>query len=135
MFGLERRSGCIYSGAWFMHELAICRAIVESALAELERAGHGDARLVRTTIVAGEFRQIVPDFLCGAYEILTRGTPAEGSKLEVRSAPIIGECGDCGWRGRLAVGEFWCASCESVRIELVGGMELHLESIELETKD
>jgi len=118
-----------------MHEFSICRAIVDSVLAELEKAEHKGARLLRTSVVAGDFRQLVPDFLCNAYEILTSGTPAEGSTLEIRAAPIIGECRDCGWHGNLAVGEFWCGACESVKIDLVGGMELHLESIELETPD
>lgn len=116
-----------------MHEFSICRSIVDSVLAELERPDHKGARLLRTRIVAGDFRQIVPDFLCNAYEILTSGTPAEGSVLEVRTVPIVGRCRDCGWKGNLAVGEFWCGSCESVKVDLVGGMELHLESIELET--
>lgn len=118
-----------------MHEFSICRSIVDGVLAELAKAERGGARPLRVRVVAGEFRQLVPDYLCRAYGILTSGTPAEGSTLEIKAAPIIGECRDCGWRGNLAVGEFWCRSCESVKIDLVGGMELHLESIELEIDD
>ena len=118
-----------------MHEFSICQSIVESVLEEMRKAGCEEARLLRTRIVAGDFRQIVPEFLCQSYEVLTKGTPAEGSILEVRRTPIVGECAQCGWRGGLAVGEFWCRSCESTGVELVGGMELHLDSIELETED
>ncbi len=115
-----------------MHELSICQSIVDSILEELSALDPKPKRLISARIVVGEFRQIVPDFMKEAYKAVTKGTDVEGSELEVKTAPIQGKCGDCGWAGDLPMGDFKCQSCGSSGLKLDGGMSLYLDNLEIE---
>ena len=99
-------------------------------LAELKKVQ--PARLVRARIVAGGLHQLVPDNLTFAYEVLTKDTPAAGSVLNIRNAPITAECRQCHWRGKIRGALFACGRCKSGDIEITGGRELYLDSIEVE---
>jgi hydrogenase nickel incorporation protein HypA/HybF len=115
-----------------MHEFSICQSLVDGLLAEMARIDPPPTKLVKTRVVVGGLRQIVPEYLREAYQVLTKETPAEGSVLEVRSTPIVGKCLDCGWEGELEEPFFVCGGCDSCRGEIVGGKELYLESLEVE---
>lgn len=78
---------------------------------------------------------MVPDSLAFAYELLTRGTPAAGSRLEIRHVPAAARCRGCGWEGELRVPVFLCGACQSGEVELLTGKELHLENLEIEQDD
>jgi hydrogenase nickel incorporation protein HypA/HybF len=115
-----------------MHELSIAANIVEAAAAELQRLQPRPARLIRAKVAVGEMRQVVREHLEFAYETLTRGTDTEGSALEIRIVPLAGKCEDCGWTGEISKTLFQCAACGSRRAQLVGGMELYLDALEVE---
>jgi hydrogenase nickel incorporation protein HypA/HybF len=83
-------------------------------------------------VAVGRLRQIEPEHMHFAYETLVRGTRLEGSKLEMRTLPLTGTCRDCEWRGEIRELFFCCAACGSNRGEFEGGMELLLESLEIE---
>ncbi len=113
-----------------MHEFAIAQTIVRSVLAELKKVQ--PARLVRARIVAGHLHQIVPASLTQAYKILTKETLAAGSRLSIRRASVMAECQCCHWRGKIKGSMFACGKCNAGDIEITGGRELYLESIEVE---
>lgn len=115
-----------------MHEFSICQEIVETVLTELKKQVPAPKKLLKTRIVAGKLRQIVPEYMQFAYNNLTMGTIAEGSELEVRVQPIIGECKHCFWRGELPVDEIFCKKCGSFDINMEKGKELYIESMEIE---
>ena len=118
-----------------MHEFSICENLVNIVVSETEKLGPGQVRLVSAMVVVGDLRQIVPDYLKQAYEILTKDTVAEGSALEISSAPVAFRCENCGWQGEISKHEFRCRACSSSRVEIVGGMELYLKNLEVETDD
>jgi hydrogenase nickel incorporation protein HypA/HybF len=115
-----------------MHEFSICEGIVDAVIEELGKLDPPPSRLTKTRVVVGTLRQIVPDYLTFAYETLTKGTPAEGSALDVVPAPPRGQCRDCGWKGDLPPGSYKCAECESIEVEISGGTDLYLDSLEVE---
>jgi hydrogenase nickel incorporation protein HypA/HybF len=122
--------GC-ESPLWYLtlHEFSIAQTIVRSVLAELKKVQ--PACLVRARIVAGELHQLVSANLTFAYEVLTKGTPAAGSRLSIRRVPITAECRQCHWRGRIRGALFVCGRCQAGDIEITGGKELYLDSIEV----
>ena len=113
-----------------MHEFGIGEELVAAVVAEL--AHYAPARLTRVRVVVGGLRQIVPDNLAFAYEVLSRDTPAAGSMLEIVELLLRGQCADCGWEGELHGAVFQCAACEAFNIRTLGGMELYLDALELE---
>ena len=106
---------------------------MQTVLAELKKVQ--PAHLIRARIVAGGLHQLVPDNLTFAYEVLTKDTPAAGSVLNIRHAPITAECRKCHWRGKIQGALFACGGCKAGDIEITGGRELYLDSIEVEKDD
>ena len=116
-----------------VHEFGIAQTIVQAVLAELKKVQ--PARLVRARIVTGRLHQLVPANLTFAYEVLTKETPAAGSVLNIRNVPITAECRQCHWRGAIRGALFACGRCKGGDIEITGGKELYLDSIEVEKDD
>lgn len=114
-----------------MHEFSIGESIVRSVMAELERQNVPPGALCSVRIAVGALHQIIPDTLIFAYTSLTQDTPAAGSRLVLRSVPVTARCKACGWEGALQVPVFLCGACQSGAIELLTGMELQLESLEV----
>lgn len=115
-----------------MHEFSLCQSIVETVIAELEDHKHQKHRLLKTHIVVGNLRQIVPEYLQFAYETLTKNTLAQDSKLEIKNMPITGICKKCGLESELDIHNYNCKKCGSSELELTGGKELYLESLEVD---
>ncbi|MFH1022745.1 MAG: hydrogenase maturation nickel metallochaperone HypA [Planctomycetota bacterium] len=115
-----------------MHELQMSQVVVDSVLAELEALGPSPRRLIRTRVVVGYLRPLVPETLQEAYRILTEGTPAANSVLEVRKAPFVCRCQRCQATTPVEGFSFACSACGSASGVVVGGREFYLESLEVE---
>ena len=118
-----------------MHELSIATSLLEAVLAELARIEPRPGRLVKVRVVVGQLHQIVPDCLTFAYEAVARGTPAEGSRLELAALPVEVRCGRCGWEGPIKMPFFQCGSCGGTDVQMRKGKELYLDSLEVEPAD
>jgi hydrogenase nickel incorporation protein HypA/HybF len=124
---VNRRGGAIVPR---VHEFSIAQNIVSAVLAELKKAQ--PARLKRVHVVVGRQHQIVPDNLIFAYKALIKETPAAGSALKLRAVPIAAQCRKCRWQGEIHGALFVCGACSSGELEITGGQELYLESLEIE---
>jgi hydrogenase nickel incorporation protein HypA/HybF len=108
-----------------VHEFSIGANLVAAVLEEL-------ARLKTPPGALRVAHQIVPDTIVFAYNSLSQDTPAAGSKLVLRPVPVTACCKACGWEGALDVPLFLCGACQSGDVEVITGMELQLESLEVE---
>ena len=117
-----------------MHEFSICQALVDAITAEMDKVdAPRPLRLVKARVVVGALRQIVPDILQTAYEVITRDTPAEGSTLEIVTVPVTVKCEKCGWTGEIEDILFQCGNCGHTGVEPARGMELYLDNMEIES--
>jgi hydrogenase nickel insertion protein HypA len=83
-----------------MHEYGLMQDVVKLALETCSREGGREALRVR--IEVGEFAVASRESLETAYEILTRGTPLEGSSLEIAEVRGHAVCEACGFSGSAA---------------------------------
>jgi hydrogenase nickel incorporation protein HypA/HybF len=118
-----------------MHEFAIGETLVHAVLTELAAVEPPPARLLSARVVVGAMRQVVPDYLQFAYEVLTKETPAAGSTLCVEARPITARCQACDWQGELELGIFLCGACGAPNLTQLTGMELYLDRLEVEYDD
>ena len=110
-----------------MHELAIAESVVRIA------CDHAGARRVaKVELKVGHLRQVVPDALAFAFELVAQGTVAEGADLEIEEVPAAGRCRACGSETVMTGFPLQCAGCESLDVELVRGEELFVDALELE---
>lgn len=118
-----------------MHEFSLCSSLVDSLLAEYEKLPEPRPILRKAHLVVGKLRQIVPEFMQSAYELLVEDTPAAGSTLVIHERNIEVSCQACSWNGTLVERIFLCPECDSPKLHIQQGKELYLESLEVEDKE
>jgi hydrogenase nickel incorporation protein HypA/HybF len=112
-----------------MHELSIA----EGVIGVVERHAHG-RRVTKVELKVGHLRQVVPDALAFAFELVAQGTVAEGAELEMEHVPAAGRCGGCGEHTPLPDLPLVCRVCGSSDVEITQGEELLVDSLEMETR-
>jgi len=113
-----------------MHELAITQSMLDLVLEQAEKAG---AREVgKINLVIGEMTGVVGRCVQFYFDFLSKGTPAEGASLSFKVIPTTAKCRNCHKDFELKEFDWTCPHCQSNNIEIVGGKELFVESIEVE---
>jgi hydrogenase nickel incorporation protein HypA/HybF len=110
-----------------MHELSIASAVVDTAVR------HAAGR--RVTVVSvrfGRLRQVVPEALEFAFGIVARETLCDGARLDWEVVPARLRCDACDRAWEIELPAFRCPSCGSGAVDVLGGEELEVESIEVE---
>jgi len=115
-----------------MHELAVCQALLGEvvSLAEARRA------IVVTDIHVGigPLSGVEADLLQDAFPIAAAGTYASAANLHLRQTKIRVRCVACGAETEAKVNRLVCGKCANWRTTLIGGDELILERVEMETR-
>jgi hydrogenase nickel incorporation protein HypA/HybF len=110
-----------------MHELSIAQAVVTIASRHA-----GDRTVRRVELRVGYLRQVVPDALAFAFELLTEGTPLAGAELLIEEVPARGRCRECEAETEMRELPLWCAHCGGFDLEILAGEELLVDALELE---
>jgi hydrogenase nickel incorporation protein HypA/HybF len=105
-----------------MHELSIADAILRIADAHA-----GGRRIESVEVRIGHLRQVVPDALEFAFELL-----APGVALKIEAVPAAGVCRVCGQESELPGFPLACETCGSLDVELVRGEELLVDALTME---
>lgn len=113
-----------------MHELSVTQSLLEIALRHAERAGAH--RILQLNLVIGELSSIVDDSLQFYWDIISRGTIAEGARLRFERTPGILQCLGCGHAFPLNGRDYTCPVCGEERVVAAGGDDFRLESIEVD---
>lgn len=112
-----------------MHEFTIAEALVRAVLEVAE--AHGGWPVERVRVRVGRLRQVMPELLLFAFDALTKGTRAEGARLEWEEVPIRVRCRACETTFE-AEEIFWtCPRCHAAGGDVLAGDELTLESVVL----
>lgn len=111
-----------------MHETALVAGILR--IVNEEAARHGAARITRVKLQVGLLAAVEPVTLTSCFSLYAEGTVAEGAGLDVEMLPMHGTCRACGRDIELAVRRFVCPACGAVALDLDGGNEMRIASIE-----
>ena len=117
-----------------MHELPVTQGILSVVLETARENGAG--RIMAIDLVIGELSSIVDDSIQFYFDILSRDTLAEGAKLNFRREPGTATCRDCGHQFQTGVPLMpLCPACNSARLQVTGGKEFFIESIEVDDEN
>jgi len=137
----SRVSGLLFLVLWFsvlssiyMHELPVTQGILDLVLETARQAGA--QRIVRVDLVIGDMSSIVDDSVQFYFDILSRGTPAEGAEMHFRRESAVATCPDCGHTWSVSPPLLpCCPACGGERPQVTGGKEFYVESIEVDDED
>lgn len=110
-----------------MHELAICKGIIEVAAAALSAPM---PRVSSVSVRIGRLTGVVPDSLRYYFDLLSPETPLAGAALLLEEVPIRGRCADCSADFEIDTLTFTCPRCDSGFVDLLSGRELQVVSLE-----
>ena len=113
-----------------MHEVSICESIID-ILAE-HAAKEGAAKVTYVRLKVGEMAGVVEDSLRFAFEIVAKGTVAEGAELVIDHIPLTAKCHGCGALFAVKGYAFSCEACKGTEIDIVSGRELLVYEIDLQ---
>ena len=114
-----------------MHELSIVSSVVETVMESVE--AYPGARVVEVRLRVGALASVVVDSLEFCWGIATEGTALEGSRLVVKTVPVVMHCAGCNADVELdGVQSFRCPKCGELCFDLLQGRELDIESYEIE---
>ena len=116
-----------------MHELSIVTSLLDAATAEARRYGATVVRAVHCRI--GVLRQVDTALLREAFDIARTDGIAQDARLVITTVGMTLQCHDCDTTVQLPTWELECPRCGSDRIELSGGDDLDLTSLEMEVPD
>jgi hydrogenase nickel incorporation protein HypA/HybF len=118
----------LLGAADIMHELSLARDL----LSTIESRLYSDrVQVVRIDLEIGSASGIVVDSLRFAFEVIAKGSKAEGAALSILSRPARSRCSSCGrcfeFEGLIGV----CPNCGRLGGELLSGSQMMLRSIEV----
>ncbi len=110
-----------------MHEASLVAGLLD--VVQREAAGHGMVQVTHVKMRVGQSRMVVPELMHSAFEVMSKGTVAEGAVLEIENVPLVARCSSC--KKEMVVEEwvFFCPHCGSVLKEILSGEELELTEL------
>ncbi len=114
-----------------MHEMAIVQSIMDIVWQQAE--ANNAKRVVRICLEFGKLTAVQPESIDFAFEILSKGTLAEGAIVDVDIIPIKVHCMDCSETQTVDTYQAFCPSCSDGTLQIIAGRdEMRIAAIEIE---
>jgi len=121
-----------------VHEFSITSQVVQSVLAEAEK--REAKKITEVNLVIGKLTFLGLEQVQFAYEALTKGTIAEGSKLVIEEQEGFVKCSNCGYQGgfkyeddplyHVPVPTLKCPECSGT-VNITAGKECTIKNIKM----
>jgi hydrogenase nickel incorporation protein HypA/HybF len=113
-----------------MHELAVSQSILKIAL---DNASKVNAKTIKSiNLEIGQLASLVDESINFYWDIISEGTIAQGALLTINRIPVEMRCFDCGKVFIPAPDSFDCPYCSSIRVQVIRGEEMRVDSIDVE---
>ena len=116
-----------------MHELPVTESILKIVLKHARANGVRKVKTVRLKV--GKLSDLEDGWIQRYFDYLSKGTVAEGARLEIERAPIIMKCNTC-WGSYEAeaaeMGALICPACGGKGGTLLSGREYTIKEMEAE---
>lgn len=115
-----------------MHEMALCRNVVDMVSEEADKVGA--QRVSGVYLTVGYSRDIVESLFDDVFKWLSRDTKLEGASLYITRVPFTVKCLECGYIYHVDVHDpdtLPCPKCGKKRYALHSGMEFFINDIEV----
>jgi hydrogenase nickel incorporation protein HypA/HybF len=113
-----------------MHELSIAQALVEQAQ-DIAKQNHASC-VTSITVAIGALSGVDHDALQFVFPMAAEGTVAQAASLIVDTVPAQVMCHACNQSSNPELPSFACRRCGSDNIEITGGRELMLKSVDVD---
>lgn len=114
-----------------MHELSVTEGLLNIITDQVK--GTDVTRVYQVNLVIGDLASIVDESVQFYFDILSKGTVAEGAALSIdRVAPEF-SCRACGLISHGRSGTYRCIGCGGNDLQITKGEEFYIDTIEVES--
>ena len=112
-----------------MHEMSLAEGVLQ-LIEDAARKDHF-AKVTRVWLEIGQLSAVEPEAMLFCFEAVTRGSVAQGARLEIIAAPGTGWCPACAKTVPMAevIGE--CPHCGGYPLRVTGGTEMRVKELEV----
>jgi hydrogenase nickel incorporation protein HypA/HybF len=111
-----------------MHEMALAESVVEIVERQARAAGAGRITVVRLEI--GALSHVMPEALRFSFVAVSKGSLAEGARLEIERVPGKAWCHDCRREIEIAALGEACPHCGGYKLQVTGGQDMRVKEME-----
>lgn len=112
-----------------MHEMSLCEGI--RGIVEDQARRHAVARFSTVRLEIGRFAGVEKAALAFAFDVVMRGSPAEGATLVMLDLPGRATCFDCGQDVEIDDRLDPCPRCGGGRLLPTGGDDMRIKDLEV----
>ena len=113
-----------------MHEMSLAEGMLQLVEEGARRNAASGVKAVWLEI--GALSQVEVDSLRFCFDAVTRGSLAEGARLEIVTKPGLAWCMPCGTQVPIARRGDACPQCGSHQLQVTGGERMRVLDIEIE---
>ena len=113
-----------------MHEMSLAEGVLQ--LIEDAAREQGFARVTTVFLEIGRLSSVEPEALAFCFDAVTRGSIAEGARLEMHELPGSGWCLTCATSVAMAQRYDPCPHCGGYQVRVTGGTEMRVKELEVE---
>jgi hydrogenase nickel incorporation protein HypA/HybF len=113
-----------------MHEMSLAEGIIQ--LVEDAARDQGFAHVRAIWLEIGRLSSVEPEALRFCFDVVTRGTLADGARLEIVDVPGTAWCMQCS--ASVAVPALYepCPRCGGYQVQVTGGTEMRVKELEVD---
>jgi len=112
-----------------MHEMSLCENIREIILEQAAESGF--TSVSRVWLEVGPLSCVEPDALRFGFDVVMRGSVAEGATVEIITPPAKARCLACQTTAPIRQRYDPCPDCGAGPMELIAGDELRISKLEV----
>lgn len=113
-----------------MHEMSLCESIVQTLEEQARVQDYQQVQVVRLEI--GALAGVEVEAMRFGFEVVTRGTLAEGAELDIIEVDGQAWCLPCGKSVSVKQRFDACPDCGSYQLQITSGEELRIKELEVQ---
>lgn len=113
-----------------MHEMSLAESVLQ--IIEDASCEQGFKHVKTVWLEIGQLSCVESDAMRFCFDAVTRGSLAEGARLEIIETPGTGHCDACGRTVAMTESYGLCPECGNARLQLVAGDRMRVKELEVE---
>jgi hydrogenase nickel incorporation protein HypA/HybF len=113
-----------------MHEMALCESILQLIAEQARTQSFSRVRTVWLEI--GSLAAVEVPALRFGFDVVTRGSVAEGAALDITEIPGRAWCLPCGEAHEIAARGDACPQCGSYQLQIITGTQMRVKELEVD---
>ncbi len=113
-----------------MHEMSLCEGVLQVLQENANSQGYAAVKCVWLEI--GDLSGVEIEAMKFSFDVVTRGSLAENSRLEIINIPGEAWCMHCAKTVHVNQRFGQCPDCKSYQLQVTGGEELKIKELEVE---